>query len=480
MMDRAEILRYFKVDKSSGESLRSQIEKNLENFLSKVPAGTQLPAERELAQTLDVSRVTVRNALEPFFLSGRILRQRRNGTISAPSNIPKVESNELALGLPWQANPPRSLRFLCYETLPQQRIFWEHTVADFNERSSEKVELVWLNSCLKGRALLSYLGNEEIDLLLYSTIYGVSLPELARPLPESLRTVYHSQDYVSELFTDHINDPYRLPLHLAFWTIFWNKNLAKQCGLHRVKEAIAGHSICSLVGEALERLPEDVQAGSHIWCHLAYQGIIPEAPQREKLLEVLHSLAALPDPKRSFMLDQRYSEDDAEKFINGELLFFEGTVAQLQTIPRKPSFVCGEMPFPPAEQCRRMCCSLDAVISHQCRCPDLAEKFLAFLISPEIQQRLLTEKQSIPIVRKIFMQALRDKFNFTGEESLQLLKNSFLFRDLTHAEEAAHYFLIFKVREELRSMMSGTLSPEQCADQIIRRWEIFKKREQIQ
>ena len=111
-MTRQEILQYFGVDPNSSVSLREQLENRISAFLDSAPEGMILPAERLLSEVLGISRVTVRSALARHYSSGRIIRQRRRGTLVAAKEKTIRAINELALGLPWKMTASvRTIRF---------------------------------------------------------------------------------------------------------------------------------------------------------------------------------------------------------------------------------------------------------------------------------------------------------------------------------------------------------------------------------
>jgi hypothetical protein len=476
-MDKDKIKHYFGVDPTSKESLCAQMQRRVEAFLNTAPPGTALPAERIMSESLDISRVTIRNALEPFCKSGRILRQRRNGTIVAPRSFAMNDLNELALGLPWRVTSPSNLRFLSYENLPQQKCFWENAVQHFNGKQSEcTVEIVWLSTFLKGNALLDYLEEEEIDLILHSHIYGVNPADLALPLPDYLKTQMQGPDFITDMFPhQEIHQDYFLPLQIVYRDTFWNCELAEQCNLKNVEKRLLNNEKVAMIKEALPYLPAGCSAGSHIWCHLAYQGIVPDKRNSGLLLSVLKQLAELGDHEKSFMTTQQHPLDDVEKFVSGKLLFLDGTTSQIQTVGN-PAFHYGQLPFTLPAGSRRMGITVDIAMTKQCHNQEQAEQFLAFLLEPDAQKQVWSRKQGLPVYRPAFEQALQEKYGLGKENSIALLSNTFLFRNLKKKEEASHHFLVFKVRDELNRMMTGDLSPEETARRIINKWERFKKR----
>jgi GntR family transcriptional regulator len=70
--------------------LRRRIEEAIVN--GQLPPGTPLPPEREIASMTTLSRVTVRNAVQPLVEEGLIVQRRGSGSIVAP-RITKVEQS---------------------------------------------------------------------------------------------------------------------------------------------------------------------------------------------------------------------------------------------------------------------------------------------------------------------------------------------------------------------------------------------------
>lgn len=89
-----------------------------------LPAGTKLPAERLFAQSLGVSRMTLRQALDSLLQEGRIVRAvgSRGGSFVAESRVPVDISNLMGLSAQLlKSVHSASSRVLSAQTLPADR-----------------------------------------------------------------------------------------------------------------------------------------------------------------------------------------------------------------------------------------------------------------------------------------------------------------------------------------------------------------------
>ncbi|HEX7974847.1 MAG TPA: GntR family transcriptional regulator, partial [Anaerolineales bacterium] len=73
------------LDKNSSEPLYSQLYARLMEKIEKgeLKAGDRVPAERELAESLNVSRITARQAIDALVKSGLVYREQGRGTFVA-------------------------------------------------------------------------------------------------------------------------------------------------------------------------------------------------------------------------------------------------------------------------------------------------------------------------------------------------------------------------------------------------------------
>ena len=473
-MDTKTIRYHFGVKKNDSEPLVSQLSRRIETFLQSSLPGTQFPAERVMAEALGISRVTVRNALVPFFHSGRILRQRRNGTVVAGKE--NKRAGELALGLPWNAVPPRrKLRFLCYETLPQQLDFWNNAVLCFNNSGRPfSVELIPAAEIpTEMHELQKFVESQGIDLLLYSPMFDQNYQQLVIPLPEDLQNICHDPAFIPQLFTgreklcNHL-----LPVSFEFCHTMWNPELARKLGLKNVAERLKKGEKIRMISEVAEKLPRNVWAGSHVWCQLAYHGVQPFPEKKDVLIRELEQLAGVARFPRSFFTTQISPLDDVEKFVKKELLFLDAAYTQLQWVGM-PDFEFCQIPCRQIPGSKLMMASVDIGITGCCAVPDGAAEFCRFLLTPEIQKSVESKKMVHPVRLKEFLETMKKQCGYSTAESRKLLDESMFFRDMSHPEELAQHFMVFEIRPELVQLFSGSLSPEKTADAILEKWRRF-------
>ncbi|MBR1966602.1 MAG: GntR family transcriptional regulator [Lentisphaeria bacterium] len=476
------ITELFGINPASSVPLRTQLERKLEYFINSSAPGTVIPSERVMAKCLGISRVTVRNAITPFLAAGSIVRHNRSGTAVAPKKVSDdINVNELAIGLPWHLQPVTTLKFLCYETLNTQREFWESVVDDFNaENSNCEIETVWLDKVMKGHAMLNFIAENEIDIMLNSTMYELPLESLAMELPADLQETAENADYVFKdmIISDKSQFRYVFPFQIVYSRIFYNNDLAEKCGLKNVNERLFNNDKIGLMLEALPQLGKNKMASSHIWCHLAYQGIVPDEENMELLTGVLDRMCEVRDFENAFMLKQAYSLDDAAKFVNGEMLFFDGASPQLQALGT-PVFELKQQIAGQLDGTFKFGTPVGICIAGQCRNSEFAAEFIRFLASNKVQKEIADTKNEFPVKKEFFKYAAAKQCELSCEYTEKLLKKTFLFQNSSSAQEKAMYFCIFKTRDLLEKMMKNKISSAECAAGILRSWKNFRGRKKI-
>jgi GntR family transcriptional regulator len=80
------------LDKHSSDSLYSQLFNRLKRMIEngELTTGDRVPAERELAESLKVSRITARQAVDALVKSGLVYRERGKGTFVAEPHMDSV------------------------------------------------------------------------------------------------------------------------------------------------------------------------------------------------------------------------------------------------------------------------------------------------------------------------------------------------------------------------------------------------------
>jgi GntR family transcriptional regulator len=81
-----------KLDKHSSDSLYSQLFNQLKKMIEngELITGDRVPAERELAESLNVSRITARQAIDALVKNGLVYRERGKGTFVAEPHMDSV------------------------------------------------------------------------------------------------------------------------------------------------------------------------------------------------------------------------------------------------------------------------------------------------------------------------------------------------------------------------------------------------------
>jgi GntR family transcriptional regulator len=81
-----------KLDKNSSDSLYNQLFSQLKKMIEngELTTGDRVPPERELAESLKVSRITARQAIDALVKSGLVYRERGKGTFVAEPHMESV------------------------------------------------------------------------------------------------------------------------------------------------------------------------------------------------------------------------------------------------------------------------------------------------------------------------------------------------------------------------------------------------------
>ena len=468
-MQTADIQKHFSVNHSSARTLTSQLEKRIARFIEEHEDGTLLPPEEMLAKLLGVSRVTVRNALKPFLEKNQIVREVRRGTRIRKS-VPFRESAEpldpLALGMVWRRVPQKTLRLLSYETLPLQESFWNRIVREYSAKNpGTQIKIVSMKSGMLSRNLSELLQEKQIDLFLYSHSYSEMLPELAHPLPEDLRIQMTGPEYLSaaEAFRENPAYHYLLPLNFSTGVIAWNGALAARIGLKDIRRRLEKGKLLELILEAAPLLPDTCHAAGHAWDLLALAGCPESSSEIQQLEKRLLQLEPVLKTPRACIVSPTHSlEELIRKFHDGRLLFFPTLLNTIfaRGIPDVPFQMC---PLHPEEGCRNLIMSLDLAISRFSGATEESEKFMKFLISPQIQKWIATIKRAAPIRRENFYDFMKQEFQYLPEQADHWLREHKLFRSQFLRGENYHRFLTFDCRSELEDIAAGRFSAEKAA-----------------
>jgi DNA-binding GntR family transcriptional regulator len=116
---------------------------------------------------LNLSRVTVRNAMQDFFDAGQVSRNGRRGTFVAGKKAVNIlaDIHPMALGIVRPVAVTK-LKFLLHENIPYQKEFWECAIGEFNRsHQSRQIEIVWLPHHIHEYNMDEYLRDNKFDII---------------------------------------------------------------------------------------------------------------------------------------------------------------------------------------------------------------------------------------------------------------------------------------------------------------------------
>lgn len=467
-MESADIKKYFKLDLASSRTLTAQLKDQIARFIDEHEDGTFFPPELVLASFLGISRVTVRNALKSFLEKGQIVREVPKGTrirktAARPNDNEQLDP--LALGMVWGGVPQKTLRLFSYESLPFQLSFWNRVVWEYSRQTpGVQVEIVPMRAEMLSQNVSELLQEKKIDLFLYSHCYAGPFSELARPLPDELRSRMTDPEYLTsgDPFLKNPASDYLLPLNVSPLVIAWNSELAKRIGWKDVRERLEKEDFLDLIREAAPLLPDDCHASGHAWDLLAMPGAPvsgSEADQMEKRLRQMEK--TLRTPRACIVSSSHTLEEQIRRFSEGRILFLltTTTIFFAKGEPAVPFEMC---PVWPQEGCRNLIMPLNIAVSRFSRETEEATKFMKFLVSPQVQKWIGSIKRSIPIRRENFYDFMKKLFRYSPERADSWFGKHSLFKSQFSREENYHRFVTYDCRSELEDIANGHCTVEKA------------------
>ena len=461
---------------ASDRTLTAQLKDLIARFIDEHEDGTFFPPELVLANTLGISRVTVRNALKSFLEKGQLVREVPKGTRIRKSSV-KHDNDEpldpLALGMVWGGVPRKTLRFLSYEMLPLQQSFWNRIVWEYSQQNpGVQVEIVPMRADMLSHNISDLLQEKKIDLFLYSPCYTGQLSELARPLPDELRSRMASPEFLSsaDSFRNNPAFDYLLPLNVSPLVIAWNTELAARIGWKKVRERLEMEDFLDLIRKAVPLLPDDCYASGHAWDLLAMAGIPvsgSETDQMEKRLRQMEK--TLKTPRACIVSSSHTLEEQIRNFSEGRILFLLTTMT-IFLAKGEPAVPFEMSPVWPQPGCRNLIMPLNIALSRFTTETAEAVKFMNFLISPQAQKWTALIKRSLPIRRENFYDAMKKEFRYTPEQADSWLRKHKLFISQFERGVNYHRFATFDCRGELEDIAAGRYSAVKAASLLLSKY----------
>ncbi|MFA6103174.1 MAG: GntR family transcriptional regulator [Victivallaceae bacterium] len=423
------------IRKESSVPVYQQLIKYFEEFISSNPPETRVPPERELAALLNVSRNSLRKALEYYFDKGLIVRQRRKGTFTALNSKTLVEEPVSLEEIHPQAyydlmmfqEPAKgnTLTLTLYENMPFQKKYWEEIVKKFNSRHPEtKAVIEWLPkeiSIREKHGFENYFKSIGKIPDLIQCPLDKSLYDLFTPLPDEIRAFMTSSKFFHE--TLEAGGEYLLerivPIYTSVPICLWNKDMGEKYEITDIRKKLEHGSVIELACHAAEKLPLNIKICGpmptlmRFWGHPEHLSEINSDSLKRFFIPLCREINKVKgDHERVFPLYFR-NYPIKGKFLAG-LHFMDFMLSSTMFMPLKNhiEFNYETAIFPIQETILFEASSL--AISTLSQNKKVACKFLNFMLSHEIQSLTTKMLFTKPFVKSA-MPGLYAQLNSTSE-----------------------------------------------------------------
>ena len=471
LMNNTEIKKYFAVDTASGEHLKEQMRKRLEEFIATNEAGTRLPSGRDMVEALEISRITVRNAMQSFFDSGAIVSRGRNGVFIAEksrSNILK-DIHPMAMGGGLSVKKIQTVKLLLYENIPFQKNFWEEITRRFNKHSqSYRVQIEWLPQTVNYNDFDEHVSHCQVDLFQHAVNHNSK--KYAQKLPDELMNLINQPEYRNEIFPPEMKNLFRylLPIHFNLNFIYWNADLAKTIGLNDIRQRIRRNELSELLAEATEKLPDGKIACGHIWDRLTFMGQ-PSTPQginEEYFIRQLSRIFQYDNAGSSYIYRQKHPLEAVENFHAGKQLFLDGNPTHAFIFGQNTSFKLSYEPCPLLDENRQYTAAMGLGISRNSSNYQGGAEFIRFMLSEEAQNFLASAKSCPPMLRRSAGQIAQ-----TSTELEKLLQRYWVYDPYSQSAECLFMnYLTYHTRDELLLLCEKNILLEDAARSMLKNW----------
>lgn len=470
-MNNTEIKKYFAVDTASGEHLKEQMRKRVEGFINTHEAGTRLPSGRDMVEALDISRITVRNAMQSFFDSGAIISRGRHGVFIAEKSRSSIlkDIHPMAMGGGVSVSKIQTLKLLLYENIPFQKAFWEEIIRRFNKHSqSFRVQIEWLPQTVNQNDFEEYLRNCHVDLFQHAVNHNSE--KSAQKLPDELINMINQPEYRHEVFPPEMKPLFKhmLPVHFNLNFIYWNADLAKAVGLNDIRQRIRRNELSALLAEATAKLPDGKTACGHIWDRLAFMGQPAnlEDINEEYFIRQLSRIFQYDNAGATYIYRQQYPMEAVENFHAGKQLFLDSIPTHAYVFGNNTNFELSCEPCPLLDGNRQYTAAMGLGISRNSSNYHGGVEFIRFMLSEEAQEFLASAKSCPPVLR-----GAAGRIPQTSPQLETLLQRYRIYDPYSQSQECLFMnYLTYHTRNILQQLCEKSISIEDAASTMFKNW----------
>ncbi len=390
------ILKHFEIQRNQPKTLTAQLTEQIAAFIEEMPDNSRMPSERELAETLQVTRVTVQNALKPFLESGTLISRKRHGifTVKSTRGLELDSIHPAYLEHFFIGHPVANLRIILNESLEPLQKFWREAIEEFNrERQNVRVEIEWQPyNIVTDREFWAYAEQEGIDMVqrhpsMVHTGYEhlMNLNGLLEPLPAE-------DDEMPDCFNVPNREQILAPIYFCLWNAMWNETLGREYGLGDIETEMASGYSDDVLLKAGKLLPSTMSLAGNIWNYF----LLPGVPLKKEEFTVeffrgrFERLEKLLKYPNMFIRRQVHPLEALYTLAEGTGMFYFG-LAHFMLVSQslgKYDFRTALFPHQPGLSLPWVSNNLG--IMKNSRNPEAAIELIRHMQSPEIQRKLIT------------------------------------------------------------------------------------------
>lgn len=472
-----ELLSYFALDSSSATALYLQLYEQLLSLIATLAPESRLPSERFLAELLDVSRVTVRNAYKKLIAEKIIRSEARVGVLvneqkaihSTTSS--EAEIHEMAFGFPYISIRPE-LEILLFENIPAQKKYWETVIARYNDSSRDcLVKTHWLPTSVRYAGFFNYLQNSNVDL--FQSAYTLNAQQAAQKIPDEIRELCCKDNFLLDQHKDDISTKYLIPFDRSYFITYLNPFLLQQCGLELQSKQFNLENFASLFQQAQAYLSEGSYAAGRCWDYLNFE----LSADATSPLDAIENFTARYDNlvayKNIFLCEQRKPLDSLELFWKGKLLSLTVLTTHYAATESLADFVPEKTVLLPAKKIEPMCLA----INKNSLFPNEAGDVIAFLHEEQTQKLLSELKYTMPPKKEIWIKQAEEAYKMNEAEAISYYQDEKQMKELRRNEafQLCQQFVIYQCRTELKKYLTEEINSAELKFLLKKKWQNFSQ-----